>query len=161
VFKLAMTAIITLLVSLALPQGADAAKRAPAQARVRPHASARVVKGAKGVKPPKPSKASRAAEAPSRKLSKAPSRKLAKAKPGQPARARALARASAARALPAARELASPRGPASRQPGERILKVQGQTRNLSMMLVLKSEKDKIKFGEVRDNYRAEILKTNL
>jgi hypothetical protein len=44
------------------------------------------------------------------------------------------------------------RAPASAQMGntevDKPLKVQGQSRNLSMMLVRKSEKDKIRFGEI-------------
>ncbi len=43
---------------------------------------------------------------------------------------------------------------------DKPLKVQGQSRNLSMMLMLKKEKDKIKFGEIRENYNYEISKTN-
>ena len=43
---------------------------------------------------------------------------------------------------------------------EQVLKVSGQSRNLSMMLTIKSEKDKIKFGEIRENYKNEVKKTN-
>lgn len=43
---------------------------------------------------------------------------------------------------------------------EKVVKVKGQSRNLSMMLVLKGEKDKIKFGEIRENYKQEVIKTN-
>lgn len=39
------------------------------------------------------------------------------------------------------------------------LKVKGQTRNLNMMLLLKSKEDKIKFIKVRKNFRKEILNT--
>lgn len=39
------------------------------------------------------------------------------------------------------------------------LKVKGQTRNLNMMLLLKSKEDKIKFIKVRRNFRKEILNT--
>lgn len=42
---------------------------------------------------------------------------------------------------------------------DKPLQVSGQTRNLSMMLVLKSEKDKIHFGEIRTHYRIETQKT--
>ena len=49
---------------------------------------------------------------------------------------------------------------AGSQEVDKPLKVQGQSRNLSMMLMLKKEKDKIKFGEVRENYNEEISKTN-
>lgn len=42
---------------------------------------------------------------------------------------------------------------------EKPMKVTGQTRTLSMMLVLKNKKEKIKFINVRKNYREEILKT--
>lgn len=49
---------------------------------------------------------------------------------------------------------------AGSQEVDKPLKVQGQSRNLSMMLMLKKEKDKIKFGEVRENYNEEISKTS-
>jgi hypothetical protein len=43
---------------------------------------------------------------------------------------------------------------------DKPLQVKGQSRNLSMMLMLKGEKDKIKFGEVRENYRREVRDTS-
>ena len=41
--------------------------------------------------------------------------------------------------------------------GQKPLEVNGQSRNLNMTLVLRNDKDKIKFVKVRENYRAEIL----
>lgn len=41
--------------------------------------------------------------------------------------------------------------------GQKPLEVNGQSRNLNMMLVLRNDKDKIKFVKVRENYRDEIL----
>ena len=42
--------------------------------------------------------------------------------------------------------------------GERTpLEVRGQSRNLNMTLVLRNDKDKIKFVKIRENYRQEIL----
>ena len=50
-----------------------------------------------------------------------------------------------------------------RNPGsttiEKPLKVTGQTRTLSMLLVLKNKKDKSDFIKVRQHYRNEILNT--
>lgn len=43
---------------------------------------------------------------------------------------------------------------------QKPLQVTGQSRNLSMMLVLKSEKDRVRFVEVRRSYRGEVLKTD-
>ena len=40
------------------------------------------------------------------------------------------------------------------------LEVRGQSRNLSMMLVLKNSKDKIEFVNVRENFEKEILNTS-
>ena len=40
---------------------------------------------------------------------------------------------------------------------QKPLQVNGQSRNLNMMLVLRSDRDKIKFVKVRENYRDEIL----
>ena len=40
------------------------------------------------------------------------------------------------------------------------MEIKGQARNLSMLLTLKNNKDKIKFVEPRSDYRPEILKTN-
>jgi hypothetical protein len=37
------------------------------------------------------------------------------------------------------------------------LEVNGQSRNLNMALVLRDEKDKIKFVKLRENYREEIV----
>jgi hypothetical protein len=42
---------------------------------------------------------------------------------------------------------------------DKPLKVMGQTRTLSMMLVLKNKKEKIDFIKVRQNYQNEILNT--
>jgi hypothetical protein len=42
---------------------------------------------------------------------------------------------------------------------EKPLKVTGQTRTLSMMLVLKNKKDKSTFISPREHYRSEILNT--
>ena len=42
---------------------------------------------------------------------------------------------------------------------EKPLKVTGQTRTLSMLLVLKNKKEKNDFVQVRQNYRSEILNT--
>lgn len=41
----------------------------------------------------------------------------------------------------------------------RSLEVRGQTRNLSMMLILKNAKDNIDFVKVRENYQTEISST--
>lgn len=43
---------------------------------------------------------------------------------------------------------------------QKPLEVNGQSRNLNMMLVLRNDKDKIKFVKVRENYRNEILEEN-
>lgn len=40
---------------------------------------------------------------------------------------------------------------------QKALEVNGQSRNLNMMLVLRGEKDKIHFVKIRENYRNEIL----
>ena len=40
---------------------------------------------------------------------------------------------------------------------QKPLEVNGQSRNLNMMLVLRNDKDKIKFVKVRENYHDEIL----
>lgn len=40
---------------------------------------------------------------------------------------------------------------------QKPLEVNGQSRNLNMMLVLRNDKDKIKFVKIRENYRDEIL----
>lgn len=45
------------------------------------------------------------------------------------------------------------------QEAEKPLEVTGQSRNLSMVLVLKNEKDKIKFVEVRRNFKNEVKQT--
>lgn len=45
------------------------------------------------------------------------------------------------------------------QEAEKPLEVTGQSRNLNMVLVLKNDKDKIKFVEVRRSYRDEVKKT--
>lgn len=37
------------------------------------------------------------------------------------------------------------------------LQVKGQSRSLNMVLVLRNDKDKIKFVQVRENYHTEIL----
>jgi hypothetical protein len=42
---------------------------------------------------------------------------------------------------------------------QKPLKVQGQSRNLNMMLVLKSDKDKIQFAKPRVNYRDKVPET--
>lgn len=41
----------------------------------------------------------------------------------------------------------------------KVMKVRGQTRTLSMMLVLKNKKDSIEFINIKKNYREEILNT--
>jgi hypothetical protein len=43
---------------------------------------------------------------------------------------------------------------------EKPLNVNGQTRNLSMMLTFSNEKEKIQFFDVRRNYQEEVPKTN-
>jgi len=43
---------------------------------------------------------------------------------------------------------------------EKPLNVNGQSRNLSMMMVLKTDRDDINFVDVRKNYKDEIPKTN-
>lgn len=43
---------------------------------------------------------------------------------------------------------------------DKPIQVKGQNRNISMMLTLKSEKDKINFGDIRDNYNSEISTTS-
>ena len=48
---------------------------------------------------------------------------------------------------------------ASVQEGSEEIKVKGQSRNFTMSLILKSKKDKIKFGEIRENYREEVKGT--
>lgn len=40
--------------------------------------------------------------------------------------------------------------------GDKEIQVRGQSRNLQMNLILKSEKDKINFIDLRDNYNTEI-----
>lgn len=60
-------------------------------------------------------------------------------------------------ALPARAELGG--GSSSTKSINDPLKVRGQTRNLNMMLVLKSKEDRIKFIKIRRDYRKEILAT--
>jgi hypothetical protein len=61
-----------------------------------------------------------------------------------------------------AAEAAPSRGPASLQQAssshevDKPLRVTGQTRNLSMMLVLKGDKDKVKFQHVRRSYKDKL-----
>jgi len=43
---------------------------------------------------------------------------------------------------------------------QKPLEVNGQSRNLNMMLVLRNDKDKIKFVHPRENYRDEIATEN-
>ena len=43
---------------------------------------------------------------------------------------------------------------------QKPLEVNGQSRNLNMMLVLRNDKDKIKFVKIRESYRNEILGEN-
>ncbi len=43
---------------------------------------------------------------------------------------------------------------------DRPLRIEGQSRNLNMMLMLKGEKDRIKFGEVRETYVEDVKRTN-
>ena len=75
------------------------------------------------------------------------------------------------RALPAAsgvKNLAKPAGNGQRTPAgnlatgevDRPLRIEGQARNLNMMLMLKGEKDRIKFGEVRETYVEDVKRTN-
>lgn len=52
--------------------------------------------------------------------------------------------------MPAARAIAD---------SDRSIKVRGQNRNFSMLLTIKSEKDKVRFGEIRDSYKKEIIRT--
>lgn len=42
---------------------------------------------------------------------------------------------------------------------KKAIEIKGQTRNLNMMLILKSKKEKISFVRMRRNYRDEILAT--
>ncbi len=42
---------------------------------------------------------------------------------------------------------------------EKPLKVTGQTRTLTMMLVLRNEKEKVRFLKPRENFRKEIVNT--
>lgn len=74
---------------------------------------------------------------------------------GKPTNSRRQAAKSPSR-QPSGAFVGSSAGSGERKP----LKVQGQSRNLSMMLVLKGEKDKIRFGDIRENYKREILNTN-
>ena len=57
----------------------------------------------------------------------------------------------------AAEGTSRPVTPAADGDGRKPLEVKGQSRNLNMMLVLRNEKDKIKFVKMRENYREEIL----
>lgn len=41
--------------------------------------------------------------------------------------------------------------------GQKPLEINGQNRNLNMMLVLRNDKDKIKFVKMRENYHDEIM----
>lgn len=43
---------------------------------------------------------------------------------------------------------------------QKPLQVNGQSRNINMMLVLRNDKDKIKFVHPRENYRDEIAQEN-
>lgn len=43
---------------------------------------------------------------------------------------------------------------------EKPLNINGQTRNLSMMMTLKNDKDQIQFLDIRRNYKNEVPKTN-
>lgn len=42
---------------------------------------------------------------------------------------------------------------------EKPLDISGQNRNLSMMMILKNDRDEINFVEVRTNFEDEVLKT--
>jgi hypothetical protein len=66
------------------------------------------------------------------------------------------ARRAPARSAPQERGMASVGGVAE---AEKPLEVTGQSRNLSMVLVLKNDKDKIKFVEVRRNFKNEVKQT--
>ena len=81
-------------------------------------------------------------------------RRPAKAKPVQAKRVQKYTQTARLRA-PASAIRSEPKSQ-----GEKVLKVHGQSRNLSMMFVLKEEKETIKFGEIRENFRQEVLKTS-
>lgn len=51
--------------------------------------------------------------------------------------------------------VASTGAPAAEE--QKPLEINGQSRSLNMMLVLRNDKDKIKFVKLRENYRNEIL----
>lgn len=51
------------------------------------------------------------------------------------------------------------RGPAGISDSQRELEIRGQSRNLSMMLVLKNRNENIDFVKPRDSYREEIQQT--
>lgn len=51
------------------------------------------------------------------------------------------------------------RGPAGVSDSQRALEIRGQSRNLSMLLVLKNRQDNIDFVKPRDSYHDEIQKT--
>jgi 3-oxoacyl-ACP reductase-like protein len=89
-------------------------------------------------------------------LVSAPDAASAAPKKKQKRAARPPAAAPAAAAAPVAQ--AAPAGALSGG-GQEALEVRGQTRALSMMLVLRSKKDKVDFVKLRTNYRPEILGT--
>lgn len=91
-----------------------------------------------------------------------------------PARTRAPASASTAAAKPEFSSMAKAqkeesqeaykrqqnyRNPSSLGDGK-ALKVTGQNRNLNMSLILGGKSDKVDFGEVRENYRREVIGTD-
>lgn len=79
----------------------------------------------------------------------------ANAAPTKPGKKVGRPSAAAPRSTPAA----APTGAALSGGGQEALEVRGQTRALSMMLVLRSKKDKVDFVKMRTDYRPEILKT--
>jgi hypothetical protein len=52
------------------------------------------------------------------------------------------------------------RGPSGVNDSDKVFEVRGQSRNLSMMLVLKNRKDNIDFVKARENFASEIKETS-
>ena len=52
------------------------------------------------------------------------------------------------------------RAPGSVNDSDKVFEVRGQSRNLSMMLVLKNRKDNLEFVKARENYANEIKETS-
>jgi len=57
------------------------------------------------------------------------------------------------------RTVAGAPGQSGTQEVEKPLRISGQSRNLSMMLVLKNDKDKVRFANVRRSYRDRLPDT--